>query len=63
MLLDLKIIYFSQRWCKEIQTAIISDLQMGTIKAAQRYVNLRGVVWLVVRELESKPSTLLWELH
>lgn len=37
---------------------IISDLQMGTIKAAQRCVNLLRVPWLAVRELESKPSTL-----
>lgn len=31
---------------------------MGTIKAAQRCVSLLRVPWLVVRELESKPSTL-----
>lgn len=39
-------------------TVIISDLQMGTIKAAQRCVNLLRDPWLAVRELDSKPSTL-----
>lgn len=39
-------------------TVIISGLQVGTIKATERFVNLLRVPWLAVRELESKPSTL-----